>query len=307
MKTLRSLSFLVLFAALISTATTRAQVPPLLPVPDSLPAADKTDLQSKREELLTRLGALREQAKAYNAEFGNRNLPDNDPRVPKGLAEKARLDQARQAYVRAAEAFNSLVQSRSQVGAVAESRGEFYFITPDGRKITGEEVVKTPVSTGTRIIMGPNGYLRLKLLDDTVFTLGPNCDLVVDEFVYDPDNHLDKTSARLLKGVFRFVTGKVARKDPTHMKVTLPVGDLGNRGTDCEAMVAPDDSGSVKLYSGQLEITEKKTQRAFLLNAGQMVTFSAEGVFSPPLPLEPAVAKLEDCANGNLASLTAQL
>ena len=293
MKTLRSFPSLLLVAVLISAGTTRAQVPPLLPVPDFLPAAVKADLQSKREALLTRLSALREETKAYNEEFGNRHLPDNDPRVPKGLAEKAHLDQAKQGYVHDAEAYNSLVLSHTRVGAVGESCGEFCLITPDGRKIAGEAAATAPVSLGTRMVTGPDGRIRLLLLDETVFTVGPNSDLVIDEFVYDPDNHLDKISARLLRGVFRFVTGKVARKDPAHMKVTLPVGDLGNRGTDCEAMVAPDNSGSVKLYSGQLEITEKKTQRKFLLNAGQMVTFSVDGIFSAPAPLEPAIAKLE--------------
>ena len=68
---------------------------------------------------------------------------------------------------------------------------------------------------------------------------------------------------------------------------------IGIRGTDFEAMVAPDDSGSVKLYSGQLEITEKKTQRTFVLNAGQMTMFSAEGIFATPAPLDPVTAKPE--------------
>jgi hypothetical protein len=293
MKTLRTLSFLVLLAALISAGTARAQVPLLLEVPDFLPAAVKADLQSKREALLTRLSALREEAKAYNAEFGNRHLPDNDPRVPKGLAEKAHLDQAKQGYVHDAEAYNSLVLSHTRVGAVGESRGEFCLITPDGRKITGEAAATAPVSLGTRIVTGPDGHVRLLLLDETVFTMGSNSDMVIDEFVYDPDLSVEKVSARVLKGTFRWVTGKVARKDPAKMKVTLPVGTIGIRGTDFEAMVAPDDSGSVKLYSGQLEITEKKTQRTFLLNAGQMVTFSTDGIFSPPAPLEPAIAKLE--------------
>jgi hypothetical protein len=180
------------------------------------------------------------------------------------------------------------------VGAVAVSRGEFYFITSDGRKMAGDEAAKAPVGLGTRIVTGPDGRVQVLLLDETVFTIGPNGDMVVDEFVYDPDTSVHKVTARVTKGVFRWVTGKVARKDPAQMNVNLPVGTIGIRGTDFEATVAPDNSGSVKLFSGQLEITEKKTQRTFLMNAGQMVTFSADGVFSPPAPLEPAIARLED-------------
>jgi len=294
MKQLCALSFLVLLATLISAATVRAQVPPLLPVPDALPAAVKADLQIKREALLTRLGALREEAKAYNAEFGNHKLPEDDPRVPEGLAKKAHLDQARKDYVRDAKAFNALVQSHTRVGAVGSSSGEFHFITADGRKLSGDEAAKAPVGLGTRVVTGPDGRVQLLLLDETVCTIGPNGDMVIDEFVYDPNNSRDKITARLQKGLLRWVTGKAPRKNPANMKVILPAGDTGIRGTDFEAMVEPDSSGSVKLFSGQLEITEKKTQRTFPLNAGQMVTFSADGVFAPPVPLEPAMARLEN-------------
>jgi hypothetical protein len=43
------------------------------------------------------------------------------------------------------------------------------------------------------------------------------------------------------------------------MKVTLPVVAVGLRGTDLEVAVEPKDRGRVALHSGQLEITEKRT------------------------------------------------
>jgi hypothetical protein len=38
-------------------------------------------------------------------------------------------------------------------------------------------------------------------------------------------------SATVLQGTFRFVTGKVARREPSDMEVKLPVGSIGVRGT----------------------------------------------------------------------------
>jgi hypothetical protein len=291
MKTLCRLSILILIASFSSGFVAHAKVPPLLAVPDYLSVNIKKDLTSKRDDLEKRLTALRKWADDYNAKFGNRDLPENDPLTKEGLAEKARLNKYGQEYTRDALAFNDLVLSLTRVGAVAESRGEFYFVTPDGREVAGETAAKTPVSSGTRIVTGSNGHIQLLLLDETVFTIGPNGNMVIDEFVYDPDTSVHKVSARVTKGVFRWVTGKVARENLGNMKVTLPVGTIGIRGTDFEAMVAPDGSGSVKLYSGQLEIAEKKTQRTFVLNAGQMVTFTADGIFSGPLTLEQPVAK----------------
>jgi hypothetical protein len=70
------------------------------------------------------------------------------------------------------------------------------------------------------------------------------------------------------------------------MKVTLPAGDLGFRGTEFEGTVQTDGSGVVKLYTGQLQITEAKTGRIFLLNAGEMVTYSGDGIFRQPQKLQ---------------------
>jgi hypothetical protein len=170
--------------------------------------------------------------------------------------------------------------------AQVESRGEFYFVTKDGRKLTGAEADKLPLDEGTRVVTGSDGHLRATLPDNTTFTVGPNSDLVIDKFVYDPASDSRTILASLSKGLFRWVTGKTARQNPAGMKVTLPVGTLGIRGTDFEVNVQPDGSGSVVLYFGQLEITEKKSAFTFLLNAGEKVTFGADGSISRPIKYE---------------------
>jgi hypothetical protein len=55
--------------------------------------------------------------------------------------------------------------------------------------------------------------------------------MVLDEFVYDPHTGVGTVSAQILKGFFRFVTGKVAQAKPSSMKVRTPVGTIGIRGT----------------------------------------------------------------------------
>jgi hypothetical protein len=179
-----------------------------------------------------------------------------------------------------AETAGNTSTPHTRMGAAANVRGTVYWLTGDGRKVP--ITAGSPVYVGARIVTGADGRLQVLLLDETVFTMGANSDMVLDEFVYDPDTSVEKFNARVMKGIFRLVTGKVARKDPASMKVTLPVGDLGIRGTDFEATVESDKSGAVKLYSGQLQITEAKTGRIFLLNAGETVTFGRDGIFSQP-------------------------
>jgi hypothetical protein len=126
----------------------------------------------------------------------------------------------------------------------------------------------------------------MTLPDNTTFTVGPNSDLVIDKFVYDPDKSPEKIMATMTKGVFRWVTGnKAVYKEPGQMKVNLPVVAVGIRGTDFEATVAPEGSGSVVLNFGQLEITEKKTGFTFIMNAGEKITFGADGSVGRPMKI----------------------
>jgi len=96
--------------------------------------------------------------------------------------------------------------------------------------------------------------------------------MVIGEFVYDPAASSTRLTAQIARGAFRFVTGKISHRKDINIKV--PVGTIGVRGTDFEAVVESDGAGTVKLFDGQLDITEKKTGRQFSLTAGQMVTFT---------------------------------
>ncbi len=282
-----SLPFRLLpLAALFLTLTLRAQVPALLPVPENLAPSIRSDLTTQRADLLKRLADLRAQAKTYNDTWANRVLPEDDPLSRQGLAEKARLDRARADYVRDANAYNASVQSVPPAGLGAvETRGTFFVVAADGRRLTGP-LTAVPLEAGTRIVTGSDGRVRITLPDDTTFTIGANSDLVIDRFVWDPDGGPTILTS-LAKGVFRWVTGKVQRKDPARMKVRLPVIAIGIRGTDFEVALEPGGSGAIRLYSGELEITERNPQRTFALRAGEAVTFSAEGACSAPRAIEP--------------------
>jgi len=71
-----------------------------------------------------------------------------------------------------------------------------------------------PVYFMDRIVTGASGRMQVLLLDETVFTIGPDSEMVLDAFVYDPFTQEGKLSASLTKGIFRFITGKIARKNP---------------------------------------------------------------------------------------------
>ena len=88
-----------------------------------------------------------------------------------------------------------------------------------------------PVYLGDRIITSPNAGMQILLLDETVFTIGPNSDIAIDEFVYDPVTGDGRIVADMARGVMRFVTGKIPLNNPASMDINLPVGSIGIRGT----------------------------------------------------------------------------
>ncbi|MCK6449468.1 MAG: FecR family protein [Alphaproteobacteria bacterium] len=96
-----------------------------------------------------------------------------------------------------------------------------------GRQVRSGE----PVYLGNAVSSGPDSGMQIVLLDETTFTIGPDSELVIDEFVYDPRSSAGKVGASIAKGVFRFVTGKVARENPEAMRIKLPSGTIGIRGT----------------------------------------------------------------------------
>lgn len=79
-----------------------------------------------------------------------------------------------------------------------------------------------------RIQTTASGSLQLIFLDKTTLNIGPNSDLVIDEFVYDPAAGTGRMAATLTKGVMRFVGGQVSHTQGA--TVRTPATTLGIRG-----------------------------------------------------------------------------
>lgn len=97
-----------------------------------------------------------------------------------------------------------------QAGTAMSVKGDVKATTPPAKSAhrlkEGSEIFM-----GDKIETGPDGQLKILLLDKTVFTLGPLSTIAIDEFVYDPENAEEKSS--VVKGIFRAVSSKVAKRD----------------------------------------------------------------------------------------------
>ncbi len=160
----------------------------------------------------------------------------------------------------ASEHVSAQATAGRQVGVAAGVTGSVQLVAAGpgaraaGRVVQSGEIIRI----GDQIATGPAARLQIMLLDETVFTIGPNAALTIDEFVFDAPTGSGKLTANVARGAFRFVTGKIAANNPQDMRITLPVGTMGIRGTVVAGRVTNDRALVVLLGPGaQNDATER--------------------------------------------------
>jgi len=106
-----------------------------------------------------------------------------------------------------------------------------------------------------------NGRLGITFLDDSQVRLTEHSELIIDEFIYDPDPSKSKMALQFASGTARFITGKLATIDKENITINTPSATIGIRGTDFTVTVdelgrslvilLPDDDG---LPSGEIVV-----------------------------------------------------
>ena len=79
--------------------------------------------------------------------------------------------------------------------------------TPPGQE-TRTLFIGANVFFKERIATSETGQTQLLFLDASSLTVGPNSELVLDEFVYDPETSTGTLALTISKGVFRFIGGQ---------------------------------------------------------------------------------------------------
>lgn len=88
--------------------------------------------------------------------------------------------------------------------------------------------VGTGIVSKERIETTGTGSLQIMFNDKSTLTIGPNSNLVIDDFVYNPNAGSGKFAASLTKGALRFVGGQISHT--AGATINTPVASLGIRG-----------------------------------------------------------------------------
>ena len=95
---------------------------------------------------------------------------------------------------------------------------------PPRKLLVGQDIVYNE-----RITTTAAGQTQILFVDQSAMTVGPNSDMVIDTFVYDPAAGTGKLAANLTRGVFRFVGGKLSKRDNA-VTFRTPSATIGVRG-----------------------------------------------------------------------------
>ena len=144
---------------------------------------------------------------------------------------------------------------------------------------------------GDEIITDNGVRAQILLRDGTTFSIGEGANLVLDEFVYDPQSGDGGVGVVIKKGAFRFVSGKIAKKTPQNMKVLAGSTAIAVRGTEVIGTIG-GGLDSVILISGQVDLLSVAGECAggntggggdmFSISPDGVLEFNADVAASPP-------------------------
>jgi hypothetical protein len=146
-------------------------------------------------------------------------------------------------------------------------------------------------------------------LDKTTLTVGPNSNVVIDEFVYRPGGGGNQFVASLTKGALRFVGGQISHNQGA--TITTPTATIGIRGgvalvTHDSKCQAERNRGKqctkVVCVRGQCSVKSLVDAKNFQLRINQAVEIGAIGA-TPPFDV--TAVKLNDVPKGGDAGIVA--
>ena len=180
------------------------------------------------------------------------------------------------------------------IGAAGGVSGRVVALADEGGSVGRVMSSGKAVFLNDKVTTDARGRMQVLLNDQTTFTIGPDTELVLDGFEFEPFNNEGKISATVKKGVFRFVTGSIARKKPDNMKIKLPVGTIGIRGTIGAASTDGNSAVVALIGPGPQNNADEKPGAVTVTNAGVTQTITRTGYYSeipgpdqPPTPPAP--------------------
>jgi hypothetical protein len=136
----------------------------------------------------------------------------------------------------AVAADDSVGQVRNATGLVDVVRSGATTHVATGDKVFQEDVIST----------GVDGSVGIVFADNSLMSLGPNSELKVDQFQFDPSAHTGFFHSSLGKGTLAAKSGLIVQQHPEAMQIKTPTTTFGVRGTEFVVRATPVSTSGTK-------------------------------------------------------------
>jgi len=97
---------------------------------------------------------------------------------------------------------------------------------------------QTPAAPGAalmasdRVVTGADGSVGITLRDETLLAVGPNSNVWLEKYAFDPTSHDGVLNATVKRGTLGVISGKLSKQSPGAVQFRTPTSILGVRGTE---------------------------------------------------------------------------
>lgn len=200
-------------------------------------------------------------------------------------------------------AFVSSAQAQDKATAAPEKAGVVSAMTPGVTTATGNRVLYVGGDTyrGEKLVTDATGTLHILFMDQSSMTLGPNSQVTIDEFVYDPNTKRGKIGVSLGAGLLRVVGGQISKNTETTVKT--PSGTIGIRGGIGTAEVNGNKTNATFLFGQQMRVTDNNGNTSNITRPGFGVEAGGGGLGTPrrvpSSEIAPFMGPFETSPGGN--------
>ena len=146
--------------------------------------------------------------------------------------------------------------SGEKIGKVLAVKGDVKAVAADGTE-RSKLSLSSPIYANEKIYTGENAKVQIMFSDKSLYTIGQNAEVILDEYVYNPETGDGKSIIEVTKGIFRFLTGDIAKKDPEKVKVNTPFATIGVRGSGGIVNVEPTGQTTLNMTECCLNISQR--------------------------------------------------
>lgn len=112
-------------------------------------------------------------------------------------------------------------KTKTSKGIVSVIRNGRQMPVSIGYRIFQNDIIRTDAASSVGIIFE----------DNTILSLGPDSEIVIDQYVFAPEKGMFSMIARMVKGTASYLSGIIGHQSPESVKFLTPEATIGIRGT----------------------------------------------------------------------------